>query len=243
MLDTTTTKTPEAMRRVGMQLGNPMPRRNPALWNEFAFVTVGPAEYLPMPKPPARDFFSVLGGRQTRRSFSGLSDEALSTVLWYTSKTLASAQKGSSTRWEHRVPPSAGGRHPIDVVLARWPSIDARMICLYDPLAHATRALTLQNPKAFQRLLDKMEEVVPPAEGVLFWHVAQFHRTLAAYSNGESLVWRDAGALTAVTCLVAEAIDLACCPIGITGEPWLSEALGSRSRAVGVGGCIIGSRQ
>jgi SagB-type dehydrogenase family enzyme len=229
------------MRCTGMQLGDPIPLDNPAPGHEFAFVTEGSPEYLTVPAPSSPDFFSVLSRRLTRRSFSCLSEESLSTLLWYTAKTLASASNGYSKDWEHRVPPSAGGCHPIDLVIAKWPCADAP-IRLYDPIAHATRMLTLKKPPAFQYLLDRTEKAVPHGKAVVFWHLAQIQRTFGKYSNAESLIWRDAGALVAITCLVAEALGLACCPLGMTGEPWLSEGLGSGNYAIGVGGCIVGGR-
>lgn len=220
-------------------LGEPHPRGTSLPCVEFAYCTDS-AEYLPLPHVPTLDFFAVLRARRTRRSFGPLSQAAMSILLWYTGKTLVSAST-AAPRWEHRVPPSAGGRHPLDIVVTRWPDIDSPAF-LYDPLAHAARKLRLSQPAALQGLLLHADQVLALQNGVVLWHVAQFQRTLSGYSGGESLVWRDAGALQATTCMVAEAIGLACCPLGMTGEPWVSRALASGSAAVGVGGCVVGSR-
>jgi len=76
----------------------------------------------------------------------------------------------------------------------------------------------------------------------MLWFAAQFDRTLSRYNNGESLVWRDSGALAATIALVAECLHLSSCAIGITGEPFISQILDSKGALVGVGGLLIGQR-
>lgn len=83
----------------------------------------------------------------------------------------------------------------------------------------------------------------PAEDGVLLWFVAQFGRTLGRYVDGESLVWRDAGALLATVYLVCEALGLACCAIGPSGDPDMPQIVGAENELRGVGGCIVGSRQ
>lgn len=65
-------------------------------------------------------------------------------------------------------------------------------------------------------------------------------RTLAKYRQGESLVWRDAGALVATIGFACNAIGIKCTPFGPTGEPFLSRLLGGPGAPKGVGGCVIG---
>jgi hypothetical protein len=93
------------------------------------------------------------------------------------------------------------------------------------------------------KLFVAVDEVVAPEQARMLWFGAQFERTLSKYENGESLVWRDAGALLATLSLVAECLSLNCCAIGITGEPFVSGMFGKDSNVVGVGGLLVGRRQ
>jgi nitroreductase len=91
-------------------------------------------------------------------------------------------------------------------------------------------------------LLDQVSEMVPLTQSVVLWLAAQFDRTLSRYEAGESLVWKDAGTLTATAYFVAEAMGLACCAVGVTGEPHLSALLDAGRSMQGVGGILIGER-
>jgi hypothetical protein len=109
------------------------------------------------------------------------------------------------------------------------------------PIVHALRTLAVR-AEALSALRSSVLDLFPVGEGTILWHAAQPGRTFARYEHGESLVWRDAGALVAMTALVAEGLGLNCCPIGITGEPYLSSALETEGRVVGVGGTVVGGR-
>jgi hypothetical protein len=64
----------------------------------------------------------------------------------------------------------------------------------------------------------------------------------ACYDHADSLMWRDAGALAAVICLVAAALDLEAVPVGRTGDK-IVRAVGLPSAFVGVGAVHIGRRR
>jgi SagB-type dehydrogenase family enzyme len=217
---------------------SPLPRAVEQRYTEWEYPT-DQTVYLPKASPPKRDFFDVLESRQTERQCGPLSLEELAQVLWWTAKTRVAAQ---SHRWEHRPTPSAGGRHPIDIIVWNCPK-DAPGLHLYDCSAHALRRIHIQDVKAVAGLVHAAEELVGTIEGTILWHGAQIARTSSKYRYAASLIWRDAGALVATTAIVAEALSLCCCPLGITGEPYLSSALRSRNAVQGVGGCLVGSRQ
>jgi hypothetical protein len=58
----------------------------------------------------------------------------------------------------------------------------------------------------------------------------------AAYENGESLIWRDSGALLQVIAMSAFAFGFACCPLGPHGIEIVEalEADGDRMTACGL---------
>jgi hypothetical protein len=113
---------------------------------------------------------------------------------------------------------------------------------LYDPISHSLSLLGLRRPIAAKKLISQIRSVVPFQQATIILFAAQFQKTLVCYQNGESLVWRDSGALLATISLVAEAMDLNCCGLGITTEPFLSQALGANTLLSGTGGCLIGRR-
>jgi len=69
--------------------------------------------------------------------------------------------------------------------------------------------------------------------------VAEPGKTSAKYSSSSSLVWRDAGVLLGHIGLAAESLGLNYCPLGITGEPWVSQ-LDSQGKLSGVGLALLG---
>ncbi len=252
-----------------LSAGEPHPRRLRRVDTPVDYQTVGTAVLLPLPRVSRRQFFSVLASRRSTHAFSAPALEDISTLLWYTGRTLATAEPTPpATRgdWEHRIPPSAGGRHPVDLVLMNPPvgvaaphtastaalvhpetepaEHGADRLYLYDPLRHALRELDVDDGTALRALQQLPPTLLPTATGIevatILWFAAQVDRTAAAYEHPESLIWRDAGCVLATLTYVAAALDLACCPLGCTGEPWLSVALHNPTSIAGVGGCVVG---
>lgn len=218
---------------------SPSPRLRRRAFREWQYGIVTWHYLPPPPEDLSANAFRVLSERRSRRTFDAISIDRLGNLLWFTSKTRQVQCLGRS-RWQRRPTPSAGGCHPIDVLVEPWP-IDHDRLYYYDPVSHALGEVCLDSPVDLR--LAKEQAIAATSatgNGFIIWHLAQFRRTLAKYHRGASLVQRDAGALVGVTCVAAEALGLACCPLGISGEPFLSRALGSRTYSVGLGGCVVG---
>jgi hypothetical protein len=155
---------------------------------------------------------------------------AVASVLWHGARTRA-AWRG----WQHRAHSSAGGLHPIHVVLAG----SERSPALYDPVRHSLHELVCADPEQVQAEVCAARAVVPSAQGVLLQFVAHASRTHAAYEHAESLVWRDAGCLIATLQLVATWHGLATCPLGILGSGLIS-AIEKNPQLVAVGAMLVG---
>lgn len=226
-----------------INLSSPVVRESELPYSEFRYSATN-RSYLPIPSSPlTAPFIEVLESRRTRRKFGKLSQERLSALLWYSGKTRATWRETSGYLWQHRPSPSGGGRHPLDLFVLTTGLAPQKDIKIYDPIAHALCQLEIDEPTS---LISFLKEVNSPveicADGTLLWFGAQFDRTMSKYENGESLVWRDAGALTATISLVCEALGMGCCPLGMSGEPWFSTILASKELVVGAGGCIVGER-
>jgi SagB-type dehydrogenase family enzyme len=200
-------------------------------------------EKLWLPEPaqlPGTSLSDLLVSRQTRRTFKKLSQHNLNALLWYSARVI-SVGALNFPRWQHRPTPSAGGRHPIDL-LVFGEEHEGRVVYLYDALSHALSRITVSDNENLDRFFSLLNEVIDVEQATVVWCAAQFARTLSRYENGESLVWRDAGALIANISLVAECLGLNCCAVGITGEPYVSGFLDSRQSVLGAGGVLVGQR-
>lgn len=222
-----------------IDLPSPHPRGHVAMWAPCPYVT-GPPSYLPVPndlRPVS--LWDVIEARASRRQFAQLDEKSLSTLLWYSAKT----RRTSSDKrkyWQSRPSPSAGGTHACDIVtIDRWTCY--WRVRLYDPQSHALRELAIENRQETADFVEVVANVIDPNDGTIIWLVADWEKINARYIHGESLVWRDAGALLEALYLVCEGIGLNCCAVGITGSPMIPRLLGFRDRLMGVGGCIVGS--
>ncbi len=224
-----------------IDLPSPVPRQTELSCEPIQITTNG-CRYLPKPDPtPSVGFDTVVLGRRTRRRFDTLRDDDLSRVLWYAAKIRESRPESSGFTWSHRGAPSAGGRHPIDLVLLDIanPTQEPER---YDPVGHSLQKLKLANPASLQGFLEHASETVRTDRGTCICFVADTARTLSKYENGESLIWRDAGCLLATMHLIAEWCGLNFTALGPTGEPFVSEAFSQGNRVCGVGGCVLGRR-
>ena len=219
----------------------PVPRPRPIPYEEHRYATSG-RRYLPVPEPPPAMFWDVVGSRRSRRAFGPLGEADLSAVLWHAAKTRLTRRDESGSLWQSRPTPSAGGVHPIDILVIDGAPNGGRA-SLYRPVPHALDDLRIADRDGFEAFLESVDSVLRRDRGTLLWFVAQFGRTASRYENPETLVWRDAGALLATIGLVSEALGLACCGVGATGEPLVSRALGGAGDLYGAGGCIVGSRR
>jgi len=219
----------------------PRPRAAGLPYREWDYPS-GPPEYLNIPdlelSGPA--FFNIVRSRRSRPPSAPLSDASLGTLLWYTGKTWERTPP-SEGRWEHRGAPSAGGRHPIDIFVASRTGAPGALY-RYDPLGHSLVLLPFPTCEVAD-LLNSAGAAARTHAGTVLFFAAQVGRTRARYENPETLIWRDAGALTATVALVAEAIGAACTPLGMTGEPYISRLLSSGGEVTGVGGCVVGTAQ
>ena len=183
---------------------------------------------------PDRSFFEVLRSRRSKRGHGALTEADVSCLIWHS--MLLRERRGASVsflEWESRASPSAGGLHPIQLLLL---PIDGSVpIGFYDPLSHEVIGLEEDPASLIEANEGSVEKLCGALSGTTIQFIADWAKLQAAYLNGESLLWRDAGALTAIIALVAEALWLAATPLGRTGNELLHMAglTDARWRAVG----------
>ena len=220
------------MKRI--DLSNPVPREPEVRYSEFQY-NIEEEIYLSEPGISVdAPFLRVLGARHSKRTFKAVSAERLNALLWHSARAIIITPPRYGSPWQHRPAPSAGGRHPIDLLIIREPR-DSNSLFLYDPIAHGLYRLRVSETSCLYQLVDLTSQVIPLGGATIILFGAQFARTQSKYENGESLVWRDAGALISIISLVAEYLELNCCALGFTGEPLLSRMLHSKGSVIGVG--------
>jgi SagB-type dehydrogenase family enzyme len=222
-----------------IKLPEPELRKGEVCFDSILYRSKAP-QYLSTPgDPPRVEFFTVLERRQTNRTFGRVDDTSLAVLLWSVAKTRRTFREPSGHLWQHRSTPSAGGRHPIDLLIIPPIQKNARAY-LYDPMGHSLHEIP-QNESTIRVFHAELQNVLETGEGTVIWFVADYRRALAKYIHPESLIWRDAGVLLGSICFVAEALELNCCPYGLNGEAFISEVFGD-ALLVGAGGCVVGSR-
>ena len=219
-----------------IDLGNPTPKNASEPYTLFQWKT-GDVQRLPAGgQRPTPTLLEVLQQRRTVRDFGELDESELAEFLWHACRSRDTWASGMGFELEHRAAPSAGAIHPIHLVINR-PG-DARW-WLYEPRGHMLIELPAAS-ETLKELRDHSNEVLDAPGAVRFLLLAEPGKTFAKYSEGSSLIWRDAGALLGIMSLTAQGLDLNFCPLGITGEPWAS-SLANQRELVGVGLALLGS--
>jgi hypothetical protein len=125
--------------------------------------------------------------------------------------------------------------HPIHVLVSAEMATWSR----YDPVEHALVAIpgSETNAAAVRAAAGQLLSV---ERGLVVALVAEPGKTAAKYTDPESLIWRDAGVVLGYMSVVAEALGLSFCPLGITGNRCLADILPLHADLHGVGLAILG---
>lgn len=219
-----------------IDLGNPSPRDVYEPYRPYEWPS---GDIEPLPSPPdiaLPSIDQVIEQRRSRRLFGQFDREKLSHFLWLTCRTTGVGNEQLGFPIRQRPAPSAGAIHPIHLVIA----FEGGGWLRYDPDLHGLARLNMASDAA-NELWQSVAKVLDPGNGCVLLFVAEHGKTSAKYRNSDSLVWRDAGTLLGHMALVAESLELNFCPLGITGEPWISQ-LDGEGKLVGVGVALLGSR-
>jgi SagB-type dehydrogenase family enzyme len=184
------------------------------------------------------DLVQLLEHRQTRREFAKeLNLKTLGELLWLVCRNRSSRTSELGFSLESRPHPSAGAIHPVHVLVSRG---TRQPWFRYVPVEHALVEVPETEGQA-NAARAAANRLVPIGRALLLGFVAEPGKTAAKYQAPASLVWRDAGVLLGYLSFVAEALRLSFCPLGITGDPYLTDTLRSEGELHGVGMALIGS--
>lgn len=217
----------------------PRPKKNYLRPVRIAY-SIDRAIVLNEPRRHKIDFFQVLQMRRSSQGFTPLTSGQLADFLGYAMRTTEVRLDSTGWMWQHRTSASAGGIHPVDTFVLNFPPGN-QAIYYYDPFGHTLKQLAAQHSKPLHLLRRYALKMKNEPNAVVIWFAAQGHLTAAKYHNAESLVWRDSGSLVMTSYLVATALRLKCCALGITGRKYFSELGKGKRRVEGVGGVLLGA--
>lgn len=218
-----------------LKLGNPTVRNEPGHYQPFTWPD-GKFHALPQIEDVGDEgILNILDHRRTRRAFRPMTEDQLGQLLWRCARTQSIAESDYGFDLEQRPTPSAGAMHPIHILVhvscaSNWQRYDSRRHGLFEIPGSV---------QTFAELEEQCNNTLPSEQATRLLLVAEPGKTYAKYHNGESLIWRDAGALLAIMCVIAEVLDYSFCPLGITGEPWASQ-LAPAGVLTGVGVALVG---
>lgn len=218
-----------------INLGNPYPRSEPQQYRPLEWPQ---GRRIALPEQIAatsKPFSQVAMGRRTRYEFGPVSHSMLGSLLGLTCRVQSCGNEQLGFALSKRPAPSAGAIHPIHVIVHE--NADGTWY-RYDPMDHALVEL----PSAVQpkEVRVAMNQIVQGDNATMLLFVAEPGKTFAKYVDACSLVWRDAGVLLGCFALAAEALELNFLPLGVTGEPWVSQLI-NETGLVGVGVAFVGS--
>lgn len=219
-----------------LDLGNPRPKAQltpytPIMWPQGAKTRLAQTGCQLAPQLAA-----MLASRRSRREFAEpATHEDLAALFDLCCRTQSTSPSGLGFDLEFRPYPASGAIHSIHILVQR---VTGEGWSRYDPHDHALVALP-QSRIAADAARYRASEVVDAPNATLIGFTAEPGKLAAKYEFPESLIWRDAGVLLGYLSLGAQALGLAFCPLGITGDPHLSIDLNQRHLR-GMGMALLG---
>lgn len=181
------------------------------------------------------NYTKVVFKRCSSRTFGEMTLQDLANILYLANIVKTSSESEYGFLLSRRPVPSAGAIHPIHIFII---SPLCKEVLIFDPFS-----FTLKNiPKRVNREMIKknISSILDVQRGTILLLGAEYGKTASKYHYPDSLIWRDAGILIGALHMAASYLGLSFCPLGITGEPWVSH-LSNQSELFGVGVAIVGS--
>lgn len=213
-------------------LKEPLPRKS-CIPTSAQVPLLGSIELKPYrSRRTALSYELLLSRRRSVRRFRKPSEKSLSDLLWLTQGLSRSSNR------DHGPLPSPGGLHSVRIVVLQYPG-HAKGAFMYLPDEHAL-GLVATGPEV-QAALRAFSAVVPVRNGSFLWFLGDRRRLASKYRNPESLMWKEAGVLTAGVYLASVNLGLNCCAVGRNGDRELMHIDGPLTQFVALGGCVVGS--
>ena len=184
------------------------------------------------------EFLDVLFSRNSNPSLNQISKQELSELLFLSAKIRRVEEDKYGFLISKRTTPSAGARHPIDLLISLGQQDSKRNLHYYNPIDHSLNKLPIPEIN-LSYFFEEVNNNVPLNDACMIWFCIQINKTGSKYENPESLYWKDTGALLYCLQLVAQFLNLKSCPLGSLAADSFPK-LFSNDKLISGGGIIIG---
>lgn len=184
-----------------------------------------------------KHFASVVRSRRSKRAITAASLERVAQIV---RETLKADFVGFGEKQGRRLKAvmSAGAIHPVKAVILRRDNPPI----VYDDSRDLFVSVQVRDYTVYTAFFQTCETVLPDAEGHWVALIADCRNVRRLYTNHESLVWRDAGAIIQMMALMAEAHEMAFCPLGVLGSEIIEALLPETQDMIPVGVVALGKK-
>lgn len=217
---------------------NPIPKTHPHSFVPYVYPMISKKILTRNFVRRELNFLDVLLSRRSSKEFAPISIRKLSELLFLSCKVRVIQKDNSGYLTSKRSAPSAGARHPIDVLISLPTTLNKRTLDYYNPVEHSLNELSLSN-SLLHNFFIEVNQNIRIRNACVIWFSIQTGKTTSKYENAESLYWRDAGALLYCIQIVACYLNLKSCPLGTLATNSFKGLLNSNSLLPG-GGILIG---
>jgi hypothetical protein len=219
-----------------VQLGEPKLKSQINALEPFKFDIVSEVT-LPSVKTPDMHFVDVLEARTSSRHFVPLELGKLSTFLYFSNRVKSTDcnELGQEVTYTNCASPGA-----LNALFVLLRNPDNKQWFVYDPVKHKLGLLKL--PAQCSDDVENMclELLSAASNAWIIWYVADISLLSSKYENPQPLAFRHSGGVSATHALVAQAVGLSYCQLGINGGEQAT-ALSNERQLFGVGLALLGN--
>lgn len=186
------------------------------------------------------EFLEVFSGRRSIKQLGSCSLDSLSQILYYAVKPYGIGRDDYGETVYRSAAPSAGGRHPIDILVGMLDG-GVRRLFLYQAINHSLKRLGIKE-ELQAAFFDDIETTLPMGDSVVLWFSVQYMRTASKYTDYMTLIWRDVGAQLCCLQQVAKYVGMDSCPIGYLADDSFNQMF-QTDKLLSGGGMIIGLKE
>jgi len=220
-------------------MDNPTPKRQSTVFTQFKYPANKKRFLHRSLHNLDKEFLEVILSRNSDPNIlSSLSENELSELLLISTKIRSIHIDNDGYVITKRTTPSAGGRHPVDILVSQFAPSGNRSLSYYNPIDHSLSELLVPAAK-LQDFYSEVNLNLPLEEACLIWFSIQKEKTGSKYYSPQSLYWRDTGALLYCIQLASTYLGYKSCPIGTLANATFNLLFNNPKLASG-GGILIG---
>lgn len=221
------------------RFGTPQPKAVSSTYHPRVWPSHQPKALSRVDQLPEVDTAQMLVHRRSCRSFdAGLDERSLGHLLYLSAYALSVQPSTYGFQLHQSCAPSAGAIHGVHVLVVPAGGDSTHR---YDAFSHSVAELK-EGASCARHARAEAAELLALGDATLLLLAAEPGMYAAKYAAHESLVWRDAGVLLGYLSVVAQALDLNFCILGVTGDDAVRH-LDGKSELFGVGVAAVGMRR